>query len=110
MPVILAALAARAFMPAGFMSIPGEGGMSATIAMCSQDKSRRERIELPGQQSPGEHRLQCKHCLAPVLGAPFAFYDSAAPATSAAVFAPEQAQLAFSPLPRSQQARAPPHA
>jgi len=110
MPVILAALAARAFVPAGLMSMPGEDGMSATVAMCSQDKSRRERIELPGQQSPGEHRLQCKHCLAPVLGAPFAFYDSAAPATSAAVFAPEQAQLAFSPLPRSQQARAPPHA
>ena len=80
MPVILAALAARAFMPAGFMSSAGEDGMAATIAMCSQDKTRRERIEFPGEKSPGEHRLQCKHCLAPVLGAPFAFYDSAAPA------------------------------
>ncbi|HEX6396520.1 MAG TPA: hypothetical protein VFZ95_03790 [Steroidobacteraceae bacterium] len=110
MPVILAALAARAFMPAGFMSMPGEDGMSATIAMCSQDKARRERIDFPGQQSPGEHRLQCKHCLAPVLGAPFAFYDFSAPATPLSVLVPGGAQLAFSPLLRSQEARAPPHA
>jgi hypothetical protein len=110
MPVILAALAARAFMPAGFMSMSGEGGMSATIAMCSQDKTRRERFEFPGEQSPGEHRLQCKHCLAPVLGAPFAFHDFSSPATPLAILVPEQPQLAFSPLLRAQEARAPPHA
>lgn len=111
MPVILAALAARAFMPAGFMSISGENGMSATIAMCSQDKTRRERIEFPdGQQLPGEHRLQCKHCLSPVLGAPFAFYDFSAPAMPPVLLVSADGQLAFSPLLRSQEARAPPQA
>src|ERR1044071_3943057 len=110
MPVVLAALAARAFMPAGFMSSAGENGMAATIAMCSQDKTRRERIEFPGEKSSGEHRLQCKHCLSPVLGAPFAFYDSSPSATPPALIIPADAQLAFSPLLRSQEARAPPHA
>jgi hypothetical protein len=110
MPVILAALAARAFMPAGFMTISGEDAMSATLAMCSQGKSRRERIELPGRQLPGEHRLQCKHCLAPVLGAPFAFYDFSTPAMPPALRVPADEQLVFSPLLRSQGARAPPHA
>ena len=110
MPVILAALAARAFMPAGFMSSAGEDGMAATIAMCSQDKTRRERIEFPGEKSPGEHRLQCKHCLSPVLGAPFAFYDSSPSASPPSLIIPADAQLAFSPLLRSQEARAPPQA
>ena len=111
MPVILAALAAQAFMPAGFMSMTGEGGRSATIAMCSQDKSRRERIEFPGErQLPGEHRFQCKHCLAPVMGSPFAFHDFTSPATLPALLVPADEQLAFSPLQRSQEARAPPHA
>lgn len=110
MPVILAALAARAFMPAGFMSSGGENGMAATIAMCSQDKARRERIEFPGEQPPGEHRTQCKHCLAPVLGAPFAFHDFSTPAMPPVLLDSADAQLAFSPLLRSQQARAPPQA
>ena len=110
MPVILAALAARAFMPAGIMSLPGDGGMAATIAMCSQDRARRERIEFPGDQSGSDHRLQCKHCLSPVLGAPFAFHDFTTPATPPALLVPEQAQLAFSPLLRTQEARAPPQA
>jgi hypothetical protein len=110
MPIVLAALAARAFMPAGFMSGTGVDGRSATIAMCSQGKLRRERVELPGQQVPGEHRLQCKHCLAPVLGAPFAFFDFSTPAAPPALLNPADAQLAFSPLLRSQEARAPPRA
>jgi hypothetical protein len=110
MPVILAALAARAFMPAGFMSSSGVDGLSASIAMCSQDKSRRERIEFPDEKSPGEHRLQCKHCLAPVLGAPFAFHPLPTPAAPPALLIPADAQLAFSPLLRSQEARAPPRA
>lgn len=110
MPAILAALAARAFMPAGFMSISGPDGMTATIAMCTQNKARRERIELPGPQLPGEHRLQCKNCLTPVLGAPFAFQDFTTPAPPPPLFIPADAQLAFSPLLRSQAARAPPQA
>jgi hypothetical protein len=59
---------------------------------------------------PGEHRLQCKHCLAPVLGAPFAFYDLSTPTSLPALLDPAVEQLAFSPLLRSQEARAPPHA
>jgi hypothetical protein len=110
MPVILAALAARAVMPRGYMSMTGDAATTATNAMTSQDKTRRERIEFPGEQSPGEHRLQCKHCLAPVLGAPFAFHDFSSPATPLAILVPEQPQLAFSPLLRAQEARAPPHA
>lgn len=109
MPVILAALAARALIPAGFMSTAGDG-MSATIAMCSQDETRRERVEIPGRQLPGEHRLQCEHCLAPLLGAPVAHLDFSAPAATPDLFVPADAQRALSPLLRSQRARAPPHA
>ncbi len=96
-------------MPAGFMPMSGE--RSVTLSMCSQDKTRRERLEIPGDPAPGEHRgMECKHCLAPVFGTPFAFV--------AVDFAPvipqltqdESAQLAGSPLQRAQSARAPPHA
>lgn len=110
MPVILAALAARAFLPAGFMSTSGTEGMSATIAMCSQDKTRRERIDYPAQRLPGEHRPQCEHCLAPLLGAPVAHLHFSAPAATPSLLVPVDAQLAASPLLRSQEARAPPHA
>jgi hypothetical protein len=110
MPAILAALAARAFMPAGFMSMPGQDGMSATIAMCSQDKSRRERSDFAGEKPAAEHRFQCKHCLAPVMGSPFAFYQFSSPALTPALLVPANAQLAFTPLLRAQEARAPPHA
>jgi hypothetical protein len=110
MPVLLAALAARAFLPAGFMSTSGSDGMSATIAMCSPDKTRRERVEIPAQRLPGEHRLQCEHCLAPLLGAPVAHLHFSTPAAVPALFVPADAQLVSSPLLRSQEARAPPHA
>lgn len=110
MPVILAALAARAFLPAGFMSTSGADGMSATIAMCSPDKMRRERVEIPGQQERREHRPQCEHCLAPLLGAPVALLDFSAPALSPELLVPSRAQLTSSPLLRVQEARAPPHA
>ena len=109
LPVILAALAARAFMPAGFMSMAGDRTM--TFAMCSPDKSRRERLEIPGDPVPGQHRgMECQHCLAPVLGTPIAFLrvDSAPEWTL--VPREEAAQRPWLPLPRAQTARAPPHA
>jgi hypothetical protein len=84
--------------------------MAATIAMCSQDKARRERIEFPGRKSPGEHRLQCKHCLRRCSVRRSRFTILATPATPPALFIPARCQLAFSPLLRSQQARAPPQA
>jgi hypothetical protein len=110
MPAILAALAARAFLPAGFMSTSGADGMSPTIAMCSPDKMRRERVEIPGQPEPREHRPRCEHCLAPLLGAPVAQLHFSAPALLPELVVPTHAQLATSPLLRAQEARAPPHA
>ena len=110
MPVILAALAARAFVPAGFMSVSSGDGMSATIAMCSKDKTRREQVEIPGGQQPAEHRPHCEYCLAPLLGTPFAQVDFKAPAATPTLPVPVDEQLASSPLLRSQEARAPPHA
>jgi len=109
LPVVLAALAARAFMPAGFMPMSGERGM--TISMCSQDKSRRERLEIPGDPGPREHRgLECKHCLSPVLGNFIAFLGVDSSPVISRVSSDETAQLAGSPLLRAQSARAPPHA
>jgi hypothetical protein len=109
-PAVLAALAARALMPVGFMSVSGGDGISATIAMCSRDETRREQVEIPGGQRPAEHRPHCEYCLAPLLGTPFAQIDYRAPAVTPALPVPVDEQLASSPLRRSQEARAPPHA
>ena len=109
LPVVLAALAARAFMPAGFMAMPGNHAV--TISMCSQDKSQRERLEIPGDPVPGEHRaLECKHCLSPILGALFAFLGVDSSPATPLLSQDEFAQLAWSPLLRAQSARAPPQA
>ena len=109
LPVVVAALAARAFMPAGFMVMSGERTVS--ITMCSQDKSRRERLEIPGEQAPGEHRgLECKHCLSPVFGTPFAFLGVDTSPVTPLISRVENAQLAWTPLLRAQSARAPPRA
>ena len=109
LPVILAAMAARAFMPSGFMVTTGDGLVAST--MCSQDKSRRERIEIPGEQAPGQHRgVECKHCLSPVFGTPFAFLGVESSPLTPLISTVENAQLAWSPLLRAQSARAPPPA
>jgi hypothetical protein len=84
--------------------------MSATIAMCSKDKTRREQVEIPGGQPPAEHRPHCEYCLAPLLGTPFAQIDFRAPVVTPALPIRVDEQLAASPLLRSQEARAPPHA
>lgn len=110
MPVILAALAARAFMPAGFMATSAEGS-AVRITMCSQDRLRGETLVIPGEQAPGEHRgLQCKYCGAPILGTPFASFDMVVPAPTPLLAVATDTPPIYSPLPRSQAARAPPQA
>ena len=109
LPVVLAALAARAFMPAGFMAM--SAGHAVTISMCSQDKTRRERLEIPGDPVQGQHRaIECKHCLSPILGTPFAFVGVESSPVAPLIPNDAQPQLASSPLLRAQSARAPPHA
>lgn len=109
LPAVLAALAARAFMPAGYVAMASQGGIS--IATCSPDQTRRERIEIPGDQAPGEHRgLECKHCLSPVLGTPVAFLAVDSSPVTSLISGDEASQRAWLPLPRAQSARAPPRA
>jgi hypothetical protein len=111
MPVILAALAARAFMPAGFMTTLGDGATSVRITLCSQDKSRREKVDIPSEQSPDEHGgPQCKFCGAPILGTPFASFDLVTPAPAPLFAAGTGTESSYAPLLRSQAARAPPQA
>ena len=78
--------------------------------MCSAQKSKRERIELPAQ--PGEKtKRHCPFCLAPPLQSPLAMPRIDAPANSPLlVLEPRASQLPQSPLVRAQVARAPPHA
>ena len=110
LPVVLAALAANALMPVGFMASGGGDSMVAGISVCSQDKDRRESIEIPGPGQP-DHATQCKHCFAPILGTPFAFIDFHAPAVTPLLIAPRaEEQVAHVGLLRSQAARAPPRA
>ncbi len=109
MPVILAALAARAFMPAGFMTTTADGNTALRITMCSQDKLQRESIVIPDEQAPAQHGLDCKFCGAPIMGTPFASFDLVTPAPAALLAAAGETGPP-SPLLRSQTARAPPQA
>jgi hypothetical protein len=110
MPVILAALAARAFMPAGFMTTTGDGAAAVRISMCSRDKLQRETIVLPDEQAPAQHDLQCKFCGAPILGTPFASFDLVSPVPAPMLAAATETRPAYAPPLRSQTARAPPQA
>ena len=113
MPVILAALAARAFMPAGFMAdLALMAPPPWRITMCSQDRLRRARTSsFPDEQAPGDHRgLQCKFCGAPILATPFASFDLATPAPAPLLAAAGETHPSYAPLLRSQTARAPPQA
>jgi hypothetical protein len=72
MPFVLAALALRALIPAGFM--PGSSdGFGFTAMLCSPQiagtaASPIERFELPA--SPAAHaQPHCDFCVAPLLGA-----------------------------------------
>ncbi len=73
MPFVLAALALRALIPAGFM--PGSSENFAFTAMLCAPQNlgnsavAMERFELPG--SPDAHaQPHCDFCLSPALGAP----------------------------------------
>lgn len=110
MPVVLAALAARAFLPAGFMPTTGDGATAVRISMCSQDRLQRENIVIPDDQAPAQHGLQCKFCGAPILGTPFASFDLVTPAPAPLLAAATETRPAYAPLLRSQTARAPPQA
>ena len=110
LPLLLAALAARALMPTGFMAAGTNLGF--TVAMCSLDENRSERVEIPGVDPDGEHSpASCVYCLTPLLGMAL---DSPRVETLAEylpVFAPAaDSQLAALPLSRAQNPRAPPHA
>jgi hypothetical protein len=110
MPVILAALAARAFMPAGFMTTPADGTSAWGITMCSPDKLQREDLVIPDEQAPSQHGPQCKFCGAPILGTPFASFDLVTPAPAPLLAVATDTRPAYAPLLRSQTARAPPQA
>ncbi len=110
MPVILAALAARAFMPAGFMTTTADDASAWGIIICSQDKSQRENIIIPDEQAPARHGLDCKFCGAPIMGTPFASFDLVTPAPAPLLIAAGETRPSYTPLLRSQTARAPPQA
>lgn len=71
LPFVLAALALRAFIPAGAMP-DANGNLSFETKMCSTlDGSRSETAELPGE-APAASGPHCEFCGLPPLGAPFA--------------------------------------
>jgi hypothetical protein len=106
LPVILAALGARAFMPSGFM-VTADNNPVMQSTLCSRDQGRSSPIELPGEQP---HR-QCDHCLSPMGTAPTAFALKPATVEMSPLLAALQAeQVVHSPLQRVQAARAPPQA
>jgi len=106
MPLLLAALVFRAFIPAGFMAGSADG-TSLSVSMCSTQPGKTETLGIPGEHvSP-----HCEYCLAPLLGAPQAFLSAGFTAAAQHPTLPVQAsQLTDSPLARAQAARGPPHA
>jgi hypothetical protein len=108
MPFVLAALALRALIPAGFM--PGAVESFAFVsAICApMNAGATERFELPAD--PGTHaQNHCEFCVLPLLGAP------PSPATLAQTrVAPDRArsrltaQVAARSPDRAPSARAPP--
>jgi hypothetical protein len=106
LPVILAALAARAFLPPGFMTTAQ--GPAINVQMCSLEQDRRSPIESPVED---HDTPRCDHCLSPLGTAPVAIIDAPAPVKAAALLAQTLLhQVPFEPLQRAHSARAPPHA
>ena len=106
LPLLLAALVFRAFIPAGFMFGSGDG-TSLSVSMCSTQAGKTETLEIPGEHA----KPHCEYCLAPLLGAPQAFLSAGFTAAAQhPTLAPLVSQLADSPLARAQAARGPPHA
>ncbi len=112
MPFVLAALALRALIPAGFM--PGSGeGFAFVAVLCSpqvagETRVVAERFELPA--APGAHtQPHCDFCVSPLLGAPPAM-DGARVVAPAPYVAPVSflAQISTRSPDRAPSARAPP--
>jgi hypothetical protein len=108
MPFVLAALALRALIPAGFM--PGATESFAfTAAMCApMNAGETARFELPGD--PAAHAQgHCEFCVLPLLGAPPSLAGLATPVLAtdrAGVFL--AAQVSIRSPDRAPSARAPP--
>ena len=104
LPLVLAALALRALIPAGFMP-SADGELRFMTQLCStQTPGSIESAGLPGDLAPS-----CEYCVAPLLGAPAA-HSVPAVLRVAMVFEPAQptAQVLATPLTRAFGARAPP--
>jgi len=106
LPVILAALAARAFLPPGFMTTAG--GPAIDVQMCSLEQERRAPLEAPAEKHATP---SCDHCLSPFGMAPIAAIEASAPVKALTLLA----QTLLHQVPRelllsAHSARAPPHA
>jgi hypothetical protein len=112
MPFVLAALALRALIPAGFM--PGSSeAFGFTALLCSpqsavEGRVATERFEVPA--SPGAHsRPHCDFCVASPLGAPPATDGARLPAEAASLTPISFLAQVPTPAPdRAPSARAPP--
>ena len=106
LPVILAALVARALMPSNFMTLTGTGP-AITTQLCSVEQNRRAPIELPGEK----HGMLCDHCLSPMGNAPIAFVVIPERVEmSPLVESTRDSPVAYAIPRRAQAARAPPQA
>ena len=112
MPFVLAALALRALIPAGFM--PGSSESFAFTAMLCAPQNlgsaevAMERFELPG--SPDAHtQPHCDFCVSPVLGTPPAIEGTRLLAFAATIATTDVEEQVSSRTPdRAPSARAPP--
>jgi hypothetical protein len=104
LPFVLAALALRALIPAGFMPT-ANGELRFMSTLCSsQAPGSAQSARLPGDVTPA-----CEYCVAPLLGAPVAHAAPAVLRVARIVErAPATAQLLSTPLTRAFGARAPP--
>lgn len=106
LPLVLGALALRAFIPgAGVAGSEQKMGYDSTL--CSS--LRPEAPESPPAPGEDHSRTHCEYCVAPLLGAPLAHspFQGAAPVAER-VIARFVSQIVEPPLARTQRARAPP--
>jgi hypothetical protein len=112
MPFVLAALALRALIPAGFMPGSDEGfgfvAMLCSPQIAGETRVVTERFELPA--SPGAHaRPHCDFCVSPLLGAPPAMDGARIPAQAPSLTPVSfLAQISTHSPDRAPSARAPP--
>jgi hypothetical protein len=107
LPFVLAALALRAFIPAGFMA-DANGNLTFAEQMCSTvDPGSSGTIEWPGE-SPAS---PCDRCLAPSLDTALAYVSPPlSDAPPAASPTDSIAQISAHPPTRAPTARGPPFA